>query len=313
MTGNFSGEILVQDFDGARHPFDAQELQTRLISCFIASGRGDEGFVAEDIALALEYTLRRAPRPEPVFGRGEIDAAVVRLLEEAGFPETAKLFRQHGGGEKIIEISTDPASVGELLAGFLACPPERFDRVVALVSEAAAKLTINPAPPKLLLELARHYERILSAAAERTDFPPTPPLTMSRREMFSLLPPEARNMIDEGILRISAITPLFARIHFFFTLGAFARHYELSVPLTELEAFPLFYRAGRIMGEARRAIIRALPPDTPELPCLLTLPDIFDFLDDYVGPGESNGAFAAEIAGALTAEIGCELYKLNSS
>ena len=312
MIGNVSGELLIQEFDGSRHPFDAQELQTRLIGAFIASGRADESFVAEDIALALEYTLRRASRPEPIFGSGEIAAAVVCLLEEAGFPETAKLFRQSGGGEKVIEISTDPASVGELLSGFLACPPERFDRVAEAVSAAAAKIGIDPAPPKLLLELARYYERTFAeAAAMLPEFPMPRPLRFSRQEMIAVMPPEAKMLIDEGVLRINAITPLFARIHFFFLLGDFARRRELSNPLTELEAFPLLYRVGRTIGEARRSIQRALPPDTPELPCLLSLPDMFDFLNDYAGCGRGSDAFASEIAGALTAEIGCELYKLS--
>ena len=84
----------IQNFDGTREPFDATALQTRLIGCFLAAGRSDSSFMAEDIALAVEYTLSHVERPEPVFGRGEIDAAVIRLLEEAGLPDVAKIFRR---------------------------------------------------------------------------------------------------------------------------------------------------------------------------------------------------------------------------
>ena len=79
--------VEIRNFDGSTEPFDAMALQTRLIGSFLAAGRGDSSFMAEDIALAVEYTLTHVERPEPVFGRGELDAAVIRLLEEANMLE----------------------------------------------------------------------------------------------------------------------------------------------------------------------------------------------------------------------------------
>ena len=79
--------VMIREFEGDIVPFDSEVLQTRLIGCFLAAGLRDSVDLPQDIALAVEYTLRNSPRNEPVFGRGELERAVTRLLEEIGFPD----------------------------------------------------------------------------------------------------------------------------------------------------------------------------------------------------------------------------------
>ena len=85
--------IYIQDHEGERVRFDPVELQTRLINCFLTAGLRESSYMAEDIALAVEYTLLNSNRPDAVFGQGELAAAVIRMLEETGFPEVAALFQ----------------------------------------------------------------------------------------------------------------------------------------------------------------------------------------------------------------------------
>ena len=80
MVQTVEKQVYLRDADGGVIPFDAGELQTRLIGCFLAAGQREESFMSEEIVLALEYTLLRSPRREPVFSRSEVDAAVIRLL-----------------------------------------------------------------------------------------------------------------------------------------------------------------------------------------------------------------------------------------
>ena len=67
--------IYIQDHEGGRVPFDPLTLQTRLINCFLTAGLRENSYMAEDIALAVEYTLLNSNRPELVFGQGELAAA----------------------------------------------------------------------------------------------------------------------------------------------------------------------------------------------------------------------------------------------
>ena len=305
--------IQIQEFDGSRVPFDAVELQTRLIHCFLAAGLRDSSYMAEDIALAVEYTLLNSNRPEPVFGRGELGSAVVRMLEETGIPEGAALFRRDGS-ERLVTISTRPESVSGLLAKFLACPPERFDRIVRQVCDAARLLHFDAASPHLLLELARHYEQLAEEEPpppEPVEPPPAPAATQS--ELYRILPEEAQKLIDDGILRVNGITPIFSRISFFFMMKPFAEKFHLAPPVTELEVEPLLYRMTEILEAAREAIEQHLAVTEP-LPLYLAVPDMLDFIVDYER-GERLGSekLGRELAETLAAGFRCEVNRISIS
>jgi len=309
MTEPKPSPIQIQDFDGVRTPFDPLALQTRLIGCFLAAGRQESSPMAEDFALAVEYTLSRAPRPEPVFGRGELDSAVTAMLEETGFPDVARIFRQHGT-ESIVEIGTDRETVANLLQKHLACPEERFDAVLQETLSALGKLELLNAPPRLILELARCIERRMYSAAPCRVGSHAPAVTMTRQDIFKVLPPEAKPLVSAGILRISGITTLFARIHFFFLMNEFARSLQLKRPVTELELEPLLYRAGQVLEAARSAIVQAVGSDV-KLPTLLAVPDMLDFIVEYTGGDRDHAErLGAELATALASEFRCDLYKL---
>ena len=297
--------IQIQEFDGSRVPFDAVELQTRLIHCFLAAGLRDSSYMAEDIALAVEYTLLNSNRPEPVFGRGELGSAVVRMLEETGFPEVAALFRRNGS-ERLVTSG--------LLAKFLACPPERFERIVRQVCEAARLLRFDAASPHLLLELARHYEQLAEEEPipqELVEPPPAPAATQS--ELYRVLPKEAQELIDDGILRVNGITPIFSRISFFFMMKPFAEKFHLAPPVTELEVEPLLYRMAEILERAREAIERHLAVPEP-LPLYLAVPDMLDFIVDYER-GERLGSekLGRELAETLAAGFRCDVNRISIS
>lgn len=305
--------ILIQEFDGSRTVFDPVGLQTRLINCFLAAGLRESSYMAEDIALAVEYTLLNSPRPDSVFGRGELGAAVVRMLEETGFPDVAALFRRNGG-ETTVTIDAEPGPVTDLLHKFLACPPERFQRVVDQVCNATRQLNIRSASPHLLLELARYYERL--AESEQ---PPAEVMeaaaahTVSQSEITALLPPEVRELVDAGVIRVNGISTLFPCIRFFFIMNRFAEKFALTAPVTELEIGPLLYRMSAMLEKARAAIEASLKTPEP-LPLYLALPDMLDFIVVYLGGERSRSEkLGRELARALAAEFTRDVYKLSIS
>ena len=218
--------IQIQEFDGSRVPFDAVELQTRLIHCFLAAGLRDSSYMAEDIALAVEYTLLNSNRPEPVFGRGELGSAVVRMLEETGFPEVAALFRRNGS-ERLVTVSTRPESVSGLLAKFLACPPERFERIVRQVCEAARLLRFEPI--QYIQGKARFLER---------DFHVEPGVLIPR--------PETEELVE----RILTEVPAHASMADIGTgSGCIAVTLALEVPDAQVQAWDISETAIRVAKE----------------------------------------------------------------
>jgi len=304
--------IIIQDRDGRRVLFNVMELQTRLIGAFLASGRRDASYLAEEIALAVEYALSRMPRPEPVFARGEIDAAVIRFLDEADLPEVARAFRKGGAVETTASIAADERTLRELLRRFFSSSDDtRFDRLLEIVMDAAKKLEISDASPHLWLELARHYDACLGPEPEDETPPPAAMITLTRDELRELLPETALAWYDAGILRINGVTSLFPCIHFFFMMNDFALYHHLSAPVTELEIEPLLYQVGGVLEDIRTRVEKRLAA-AEELPCLLDIPDMFDFITDYAG-GERIGSesLAAELAGVIKSGLSCDLYKLS--
>ncbi len=305
--------IYIQEPDGSRTVFDPVELQTKLINCFLAAGLRDSSYIAEDIALAVEYTLLTSARPEPVVGRGELGTAVVRMLEETGFPDIAALFRR-SDAESIVLLDTTPEPVAELLHKFLACSPERFNKITGQVCAAAKLLDFKAASPHLLLELARHYERL---AEEETPLLDTVEAgvepTISQTEISCCLPPEARELTDAGILRINGISTLFPCIRFFFLMNRFAEKFNWKPPVTELEIEPLLYRTSSVLEAARAAIEEKLAPADP-LPLYLSIPDMIDFIVLYGGGDRLRSEkLGRELARALAAELSREVCKLSIS
>lgn len=301
--------VMIREFEGDLVPFDGELLQTRLIGCFLAAGLRESVDLPQDIVLAVEYTLRNAPRNELVFGRGELESAVTRLLEEIGFPEVAKLYRSGTGTENELLVTPETQTLSEMLRGHLGVTGELFSKVIGKVTEAAEKLEISRAPAHLFLELARYYERELERTSSRCAVERTPEITISRSEILTLLPPEAKALTDEGVLRIDGVTTLFPCVHLFFRMEHFARMHKLQAPVTELEIEPFLYDAAAVLAEVQKIIENRL---NCTLPVILGVPDMFDFIAAYAdGEREKSGSLASELGRVLCSSFARGVYKLN--
>jgi len=301
--------VMIREFGGDLVPFDPDELQARLISCFLASGLRESVDLPQDIVLAVEYTLRKAPREELIFGRGELERAVIRLLEEAGFPETARLYRSGCGTENELYVTPERETLSAMLRGHLGCSREIFEQVMTALTEAAAKLGIEKAPAHLFLELARYYVHELTLESTRCDVARTPEITLSREEIAALLPPEARVLADEGVLRVDGVTTLFPCVHLFFRLEQFVRRRQLTLPVTELELEPLLYRVSAALAGVQKAVEERAGR---ALPVILAVPDMSGFIGGCAGADREHGEkLASELGEVLCSAFPCGVYKLN--
>ena len=301
--------VMIREFGGDLVPFDPDELQARLISCFLASGLRESVDLPQDIVLAGEYTLRKAPREELIFGRGELERAVIRLLEEAGFPETARLYRSGCGTENELYVTPERETLSAMLRGHLGCSREIFEQVMTALTDAAAKLEIEKAPAHLFLELARYYEHELTWESTRCDVARTPEITLSREEIAALLPPEARALADEGVLRVDGVTTLFPCVHLFFRLERFVRSRQLTLPVTELELEPLLYEVSAALAAVQKAVEERAGR---ALPVILAVPDMSLFIGGCAGADrEHAGRLASELGEVLCSAFPRGVYKLN--
>jgi len=304
--------ITILEPDGTSRPFDASVLEERLRAAFDAAGRRNESRQAGDLALAVEYALHKLPRRDSLFARAEVEGAVIRLLEESGCSEVARAFRvggAGGGAESRLLVDADRGTLAELLRRHLATPPAVFDAVLGDLEAAAKRLEFRSAPPRLWLELARFYAlRAEEELAVRNPLPPLPELpARSAAELAARLPERAGRLLGAGILKLDALTPLFPRFHFTFLLSPFAGALGLEPPYTELELLPELYRAGQDLAAARDALERFVAAPEPP-PCLLSLPDLFDFC---ARGAEGSETFALTLADALAGAFDPPLYKVS--
>lgn len=313
MMNNFTPHrqprVMIREFEGDLVPFDPEVLQTKLIGCFLAAGLRESVDLPQDIALAVEYTLRSAPRSELIFGRGELERAVIRLLEETGFPEVAKLYRSGCGTENELFITPDRQTLTDILCGHLGCSGELFEQVISSVVEAVEKLEIKKAPAHLFLELARYYEHELELKSIKCDVERTPEITLSRSEIRSMFSPEAEKLAMNDVLRVDGITTLFPCVHIFFRMEQFAKCNLLTAPVTELTLAPFLYDAGAVLAGVQRTIEQHLKQ---KFPVIVAVPDMFDFISNYAG-GDREGSknLAAELANILCSSFPRGIYKLD--
>jgi hypothetical protein len=304
-------KVFIREYDNSLVEFDPVELQNRIIHCFEAEDLKDASFMAEDFVLALEYTLRSAPKEELIFDRREITTSVIQILEEAGFPTVAENFKLNSNLDNKsswIKVSND--SLIAIFENHLACPANQITSIASKVEEALEKLNISTADPHLLLELGRFYQSTISSASlvPRMEIE-QPEIAFSKEEIESFLSIECQNLIKANVIQLSSVTNLYPCVRFFFSMVNFAKYYSLTPVITELELYPLLFNVGNILEEARKTISSNLAINK-EVPSQLHICDLYEFIHVYIGVKEDLPTLLAnELASALSAEFGESLYK----
>ena len=272
--------IYVIDGDGRTQPFDAEQLQQTLAAAFAAAGDPD-GYLAEDIVLTVESAMLKAARSGRTFARSEVDAAVIRILENAGCAETARVFGRTGSRLRI-EIAPTVAGIQVLLERHLGLGESPAQQVACDVVRAAEKLGLPALSPGLCLELARCYEQLRAEPVWRETAMPA--ATSGRAGRFLLSPAEveeslageARRLSERGILKLAGVNRLYPNLKLSLNLALLTEDAALAPPVTELA----FHRALFLAGEAAETALQAVRGRLPgmELPLYLKLPELERFV-----------------------------------
>ncbi|OGV55458.1 MAG: hypothetical protein A2X49_00125 [Lentisphaerae bacterium GWF2_52_8] len=282
--------IPILSADGSSSVFDPDELQSRLIRACIAAGVRD-AWLAEDISLAIEYSLTQRRDADDALSMAEIDATVMKTLEDAGYPEVAEAFRD-SRPSKLPLVPSDAANAASLASKHLGLSGNQLAATSAQVAAACLVLGIHRAAPALLLELARHFRRQEAPVPASLGLPELSPQAkasnpwlLSSEEILASAPDDLRLLSSKGVLRVYGVSRLFPALKFDLKLVAFAESLGLESPLTEMAVLPHFHRLALALNNLSGLVMRScsrLGQSSPP-PLSLCVPDMSRFARECLG------------------------------
>ena len=274
--GSFGSDfiIYIREQDGLNSMFSAGDLRAKLFRCLSYSGVEHPEDSSDDIALAVEYSLIN--RQQGIIDRGELDAAVIRLLEETGFPEAAVHYRNDGGFEEELLPATESA-VSELLERRISFTDSELKAICSDVVLAAQKLDISEASPHLYLELARHFSR-RSADLERNSLQELPLLDSEKLEKLpeNVSGPTLK-LMETRVISVEGLTAIFPCVRFHVSMQEFCRFFDVTSPVTELLVYPSVNQVASAIEECRTKLSSGNQEGT-NLPCTLNIHDLRQFV-----------------------------------
>lgn len=312
-------QIELIESNGERLVFDPVALQETLVRAFRGAGLRDDSYLAEDIALAVECAFAHSSRPEPVFTRSELNSAVVRILEDTGLAEVARVFRRGAPELLTVSLRTDRPTIRGVLDKYLAGSPGHLEELAAKVAAAAGRLNIGSAAPGLLLELARHYEN------EAPELPPEPshapdavPAVIDQASARTVFDETLRRLCDDGIIAFRCDDRVFPRIALSCSLMKFAAGAAIVPPVTEMQLEPALFALGEQLERCRIGLLRLYRERTgrpaAELPLFVTVPDMGEFVAVYLGAdGHRPGRLARDLGQMLCVALKSPVEKFRAS
>ena len=295
ITDNF---LYVIDAEGRQQLFDVEKLKIALLGAFESAGNSN-GYLAEDIACAVEAAMMESFRCERIFTQSEVDSAVTRILENAGYANVAQIFRR-ANSHLYIRLDANKNDAAMLITRHLGVQEPLAGNLAEQVVNALQKLNITSASPALYLELARHYEQSfvpveapLPASAENAGGK----ILLSSTEAIKLLPGNMVGLWEKKIIALSNISRLYPNFRLSLNMAKLAEASGMSAPVTELQMAPALYDAGEKTGMYLNILCEHLKLDN--LPLYLVLTELDIFAERYLGTVYPEGRITALDMAAL--------------
>ena len=285
-----SSAVMVMANDGTKRRFEAEELQSRLIRSCLNSGIKDY-WLAEDLTNAVENALIFQSNSGIIFSESEINSFLVKILEDAGYPNVAENFcEKNKTVTGNITLSYD--TVKKLFKTQLGLSGDILTSLSERVLNACDSLAVSSASPSLLLELARHYKRFDISVPKlkilNYQNAAVTPWMLPVSEILPLLSPDTQKLIKSGLIDVAGVSRLFPSIKINLKFEILAEHYALKPIITELVLFPCFDIVINSINEIITRINRhfVLQEDKSigkTLPIYLRFSDIYGFSKKYLG------------------------------
>lgn len=315
--------IFVIHKDGSSVPFDSQELQSRLVNLCIDAGITD-AWVAGDIALSVEFALlhRLRDSESPSVKAEDIDAIVIRVLEDIGFSRVADEYRKTLTAYNVT-AKIPIAELSAFISRELDITGAQLVSISGKVRNSLISIGAEQPNGDLVLELAKHFRalavrKISSADIEMPDFTSTGGAkVIDGKLIFDALSPGNKEFVEKRILKLYPVNlKIFQYLRIDVRLTGLAEKGNLAAPLTELSLAPHLLRLADVIDAvclAADAICREKKfEDVVPLKLLLCFSDMTIFAREWMGchtPAAVESA-SRELASALRSMLARVPFKV---
>jgi len=281
--------IYITDSYGRKVPFDPDIVQGKLVNSCISTGLKDF-FIAEDIANAVENTLRYKLDSGITYSYAEINSIIVKFLEEAGYKELAYDFKLKNNTFNDSQVELNFDSIFEMIRQKFDMKQIELSILTKNVIEACHKLAIIKTTPSLILELAAHYRAIMLNEAEfsvKHEFS-SKKRVIKNSEILPYLSDFSKMLLESNILELSGISTLYPSVKIAVRFEKLAEHYSLKPTITEMQLFPCFELPQQGINEIVTVANKYMNSNNDdfsikELPVFIAFPDIYIFAKKYFG------------------------------
>lgn len=306
--------FLMVDRDGDEIPFSMTELQGELIYCFLSAGMSDSSCFAEDIALAVEYSLQGSGSFNGRISCDTLAAMVAETLENAGFFAVAECFKERNGRRVEVLFSTEFESLQRvaLEQGLAGCDDVK---ILKDCSNAFKAMGVSGSPMGLIVEMVRFFrdyrkEEPNEKVPEKNR--PSGNYYVSPEDVHDELPETLRIFLDNEIVRLNGITVYHPSIRIYFDCIKYAEFRKLQPVMTEMMWMDYGAEIGQSLDAGIEVLQRKYNTVCPakELPVYLTISRMDIFLKKYFGVSGENGKVGPALIESLTANMVNEVYKV---
>ena len=309
--------FFLTDIEGNETPWSVTDLQSELIYCFVSTGVAQNSCFAEDVALAVEYSLQQAEEAGACVSTAEMNDIVIKTLENAGFYNVAECFRKRNSRELEVLYSVNAECLKHLAMqhGLFAQSVDCED-VVAAASDAFAAMRIEQSPLGLIIEMLRYFYRY-KQTEKQINIPAKKKIKgdylFYYKDVADDLPDNLQELAANDAVRINDVTVYHPSIRIYFDIAAFAELRRTEPVMTEM-AWGVY---GNELGQSFDALIEVMQKKYKdiggdrELPVYLTVNNMESFAVKYFGiPKGKSDELARFIVSDLAANMFYSFYKV---
>ncbi len=252
MIMSASNRLRLIDSSGELHPFSSRDLCLDLLRSFLAAGLREESWVAEDIALAVEYTLERGSRESGIYSESELNAMVVKVLEQTGYPEVASRFSS-SFDVVVVKYDTDAETLRPYLHRHLPVDDAGADVLAQKTAKALRDLGLESVTPVLAIELARalHDKAVheVPEPAEISAIRGNTPWLLTAAQIVDQIPEAAKKLVDKEIISVFGVSRMFPALRIKCSFVSMAESEGLEPPITEMMLMPMLAEVSEVIDK----------------------------------------------------------------
>lgn len=310
--------FLLARSDGSEVPFSAAELQGELIYCFLSAGLRDSSCFAEDIALAVEYSLHEKYCFNGRINSEELTAMVVETLENSGFFTVADWFKRRNGREIETLYDTDMENLHEIAVrqGML-LGADDADAVLKNAVKTFQFMGRKEYPMSLIVEILRFFymenKNSLTDNPEKKRKKFKGDYIVELKDVAGEFSDFLQPFLDSGVLKVNSISVYHPSIRLFLNCTQYAEFCGLEGVMTEMLWQEHSIKIARCMDNIIEIMQTAFEKkcNGKKLPVYLTVNNLERFMEQYFGVDTGNaGKLAASLVESLSSEMFYSIYKV---